>query len=294
MRTARRRPSGRHRSPDRLSVPSHAPALVLAVPGAACEASDDISTKIVTFASGSCPGVVVRAGYLEGVQATLAAVLAALRAGGDAGPAAVVVPMLTGPNPRAEAALAKAVAEAGVPVIITGLLGPHPLLGEALHARLAEAGLARAGRMREISIAAAAAGGVIVAAANGGRATGGGTGPGVPVGVQEAGIVAVLLAARLAAHVLPCSLGHAAGLRETAARLRDAGAANLALAPCVIGPETTAGELAAAVAETGARCAQPLGAHPAIGQLVAIRYGAALRDPRIAGAPGASGAPGLT
>jgi hypothetical protein len=287
MRTARRRPSGRHRSPDRLSVPSNAPALVLAVPGAACDASDDISTKIVTFASGSCPGVMVRAGYLEGSEANLAAVLGALRVAGGAVPAAVVVPMLTGPHPRAEAALAKAVAEAGVPVILTGPLGPHPLLGEALHTRLAEAGLARAGRMREISIAAAAAAeGVIVAAASGGsgdvRATG------APAGVQEAGIVAVLLAARLAAPVVPAALGNAASLREAAARLRDARASNLALAPCAIGPETTARELAAAVAETGARCTHPLGAHPAIGQLVAIRYGAALQDPRIAGAAGVS------
>jgi hypothetical protein len=295
MRTARRRPSGRHRSPDRLSVPSYAPALVLAVPGAACDASDDISTKIATFANGSCPGAVVRAGYLEGAKANLAAVLGALRAGGGAVPAAVVVPMLTGPNPRAEAALSKAIAEAGVPVVLTGPLGPHPLLGEALHARLAEAGLTRAGRMREISIAAAAAAeGVIVAAASGGPASGGSNGTGVPIGVQEAGIVAVLLAARLAAPVVPASLGHAASMREAAARLRAARAAKLALAPCVIGPETTTEELAAAVAETGARCAQPLGAHPAIGQLVAIRYGAALQDPRIAGTTGTTGAPSLT
>lgn len=292
MRTARRRPSGRHRSPDRLSVPSYAPALVLAVPGAACDASDDISTKIVTFASGSCPGVVVRAGYLEGTEANLTTVLGALRVGSEAVPAAVVVPMLTGPHPWAEAALAKAVAEAGVPIVLTGPLGPHPLLGEALHTRLAEVGLARAGRMREISIAAAAAAeGVIVAAASGGTGASGVTDAGVPVGVQEAGIVAVLLAARLAAPVVPAALGHAASLREAAARLRDARARNLALAPCVIGPETTNEELAAAVAETGARCAPPLGAHPAIGQLVAIRYGAALQDPRIAGT---AGAPGLT
>jgi sirohydrochlorin ferrochelatase len=246
---------------------------VAQIPGAACEASDEISTRIAAHASGSCPGVVVRAGYLEGGHASLAAVLAGLRAGG-ALPAAVVVPVLAAPHPAADAALAKAVAEAGVPVIVTGPLGPHPLLGEVLHARLAEAGLARAGRMREISIAVAAEG-VIVAAAGGG--------PGVAApGMQEAGIVAVLLAARLAAPVVPASLGDIASLREAAARLRDARATNLALAPCIIGPESTPGELAAAAAQTGSRRAQPLGAHPAIGQLVAIRYGVALEDPRIA------------
>ncbi len=270
MRTARRRPAGRHRSPDRLSVPSSAPALVLAVPGAACAASDDVAAKIAAFASGSCPGVMVRAGYLAGREANLTAVLGGLRSGGEGAPAAVVVPMLTGPHPGAEAALAEAVAEAGVQVILTGPLGPHPLLGEVLHARLAEAGLARPGRIRQMSIAEAAEAVVVGVAGAAGA-----------VAVQEAGIVAVLLASRLAVPVVPASLGHIASLREAVVRLRDARATQLALAPCVIGPETTHDELAAAVAETGARCAQPLGAHPALGQLVAIRYGAALQDPRI-------------
>lgn len=270
MRTARRRPSGRHRSPDRLSVPSTAPALVLAVPGAACQASDDLAAKIAASASGSCPGVAVRAGYLEGTQGHLAAVLRALRSGGGV-PTAVVVPMLTGPHPGAEAALGHAVAEAGVPVILTGPLGPHPLLGEVLHARLAEAGLARAGRMRHMSIVDVAEGVVVGVAGAAG-----------PVAVQEAGIVSVLLASRLAIPVVPASLGHVASVREAAARLRDARATRLALAPCVIGPEVTHDELAAAAAETGARCAQPLGAHHALGQLVAMRYGVALQDPRIA------------
>ncbi len=270
MRTARSRPSGRHRSPDRLSVPSNAPALVLAVPGAACQASDDVSTQIAAFASGSCPGVAVRAGYLEGTHAHLVSVLGALRPGGVV-PAAVVVPILTGPHPGAEAALGKAVAEAGVPVIVTGPLGPHPLLGEVLHARLAEAGLARAERMRHISIVDAAEGVVVGVAGAAGA-----------VALQEAGIVAVLLASRLAIPVVPASLGHAASMREAVARLREARATRLALAPCVIGPETNFEELMAASAQTGARCAQPLGAHPALGQLVAIRYGTALQDPRIA------------
>ena len=44
MRTTRTRPPGRHRSPDRLSVPPDAPALVLAVPGAVTESSIEIAT----------------------------------------------------------------------------------------------------------------------------------------------------------------------------------------------------------------------------------------------------------
>jgi sirohydrochlorin ferrochelatase len=269
LRTARRRPSGRHRSPDRLSVPPNAPALVLAVPGLACQESDDVSAEIAASASASCPGVEVRVGYLEGDKANLSAVLAALRPGSDATPMAVVVPMMVSPDPRAGAALAKAVAEAGVAVLLTGHLGPHPLLAEALHARLAEAGLARAGRIGQISIVSTA-GGVLLAATGGAEA------------LQEAGIVAVLLASRLAVPVVPALLRDVASLTEAATRLRETRATSLAFAPCVIGPEAAPAELAAAAARTGALPAPLLGAHPAIGQLVAIRYGAALQDPRIA------------
>lgn len=250
-------------------MPPNAPALVLAFPGAASAASDDVSAAIAAYASASCPGVAVRVGYLQGRKAHLSAVLAAVgRAGGQA-PSAVVVPMLTGPVPMATAALAKVVAEAGVTVIVTSYLGPHPLLAEALHARLAEAGLARAGRIRQISIVTAAEG-VVMAVA------------GEAAALQEAGIIAVLLAARLAVPVVPASLGDPVSLAEAVARLADARATRIALAPCVIGPETSPGELAAATSAAGAPHAPPLGAHPAVGQLVAIRYGAALQDPRIA------------
>src|SRR5215467_4298151 len=56
----------------------------------------------------------------------------------------------------------------------------------------------------------------------------------------------------------------------------------VALAPCMVGPELTSGTLEAIAALTGCDCAPPLGSHPAVGKLVAIRYGAALADPQIA------------
>ena len=59
-------------------------------------------------------------------------------------------------------------------------------------------------------------------------------------------------------------------------RLREMGASRVAIAPCVIGPETDPREIDAVSAATGALAAPPLGAHPAIGQLVAMRYGNAL------------------
>ncbi len=242
---------------------------MLAVPGAACEASEGVTAEIAAVAVRSCPGVLVCVGYLAGERDHLAAVLAGLRRSGQVNShAAVVVPLLTGPNPTADAALAEAVADAGTRTIRTGHLGPHPLVSEALHSRLAEAGLARAARIRQISIVSAAEGILMVAA--GGAAC-----------VAEAGMVAVLLAARLAVPVMPAALGDAASMTEAVARLREARATRLALAPCIIGPEIDSGELAAAAAATGAPSAQPLGGHPALGQLVAMRYGAALQDPRI-------------
>ena len=59
-------------------------------------------------------------------------------------------------------------------------------------------------------------------------------------------------------------------------RLREAGATHLAIAPCVIGPETDPAEFTALSAALNAPCAAPLGGHPAIAQLVAVRYGEAL------------------
>ena len=50
----------------------------------------------------------------------------------------------------------------------------------------------------------------------------------------------------------------------------------------MVGPELTSGTLEAIAALTSIDCAPPLGSHPAVGQLVAIRYGAALADPKVA------------
>ena len=44
--------------------------------------------------------------------------------------------------------------------------------------------------------------------------------------------------------------------------------------------------MAAISAETGLECSPTLGGYPTIGQLVAIRYGAALEDPKLADVSG--------
>jgi sirohydrochlorin ferrochelatase len=252
-------------------LPTDAPPLVLAVGGFACQASDDIAAEIVSAVEASCPNATIRVGYLDGSVRTLTEMLTvAAQDGTRPTLPSIVVPLLTGPHPRFDAALASAVAAATVPVIVTAPLGPHPLIAEALHTRLADAGLARAARARGLSIANAA-NGVIVLADRGREAA------------QAAGVIAVLLASRLAIPAAPASLGDQASIDAAIASLHAAGASRLAIGPCVIGPENDPDELAAVCAATGAQRAQALSAHPAISQLVAMRYGAALADRRLAG-----------
>jgi hypothetical protein len=261
-RTGRTRRSGRHRSPHRLTLPSDAPTLLLAVPGSACAASDAVSEEIAVAARLSCQGADVQVAYLEGTERRLDETLAAL-ADGPWPALAVVVPLLAGPHPWADAGLQLAVGGVDGQIVVAEHLGPHPLLAEALHSRLAEVGLARESRARGLSISTVA-NGVLVLADRGDDA------------VRAAGVAAVLLAGRLAAPAVHASIDDPQGIASAVGRLHDMGASRVAIAPCVIGPETDPRELEAVGAATGALSAPPLGAHPAIGQLVAMRYGNAL------------------
>lgn len=269
VRTSRYRRIGRHSSPHQLSLPSDSPALVIAVPGSARPESDEIAVTVADMAAASCHGAEIRIGYLRGSQDHLEDVLAGLPSRGGT-LAGVVVPLYAFPNPEADRAIADAVAAAEAQLLIADHLGPHPLLAEALHTRLADVGLARASRVGRISIVTEqAADGVIVGAVGGEEA------------VQAAEVVAVLLASRLTTPVAAASLNDPGSIKDAAAQLRRA-VPRVALAPCMVGPELTAGTLEAIAALTSTDCAAPLGGHPAVGQLVAIRYGAALAAPGVA------------
>jgi sirohydrochlorin ferrochelatase len=235
---------------------------VLAVPGSAGPASDAIGEEVAAAAGLSCQGADVQAAYLEGTEQRLDEKLAAL-AEGPWPAVAVVVPLLAGPHPRSDLALQRAVAGGDGQIIVAEHLGPHPLLAEALHTRLAEAGLARESRARGLSISTVA-NGVLVLADRGDDA------------VRAAGVAAVLLAGRLAAPAVHASIDDPQGIASAAERLHAMGASRVAIAPCVIGPEADPREIDAISAAIGAPAAPPLGAHPAIGQLVAMRYGNAL------------------
>jgi len=262
-RTGRSRP-GRHRSPHRLSVASDAPALIIAAPGSAAGQDLTVIEEIAAVAESSCPGVEIRVGFVEGDAHGLAENLTFdTPPTGERPLNGVLVPLLAGPHPVLDMTFGRAVDGTSGDVMLGAHLGPHPLIAEALHARLAEAGLARETRSRGLSISSSNYG-VLVLADRGEES------------VQAAGVAAVLLASRLTLPTAHASIDDPAGIDAALARLREAGAARPIIAPCVIGPETPQRDLDTVSNAIGAPCAAPLGGHPAIGQLVAIRYGAAL------------------
>nr|WSZ94660.1 hypothetical protein OH820_02470 [Streptomyces sp. NBC_00857] len=282
VRMPRPRQSGRHRRPEPVAAPEGAPALVLAVPGTPSAAVRRLVEETVSIARSELPGLNAGIGFLDGdddeyptLQSLLAGVVAlrteryelAKAAGREVsepeGPAAVVVPLLAGPDSDLITRIGEAVAESGADAELTDVLGPHPLLAEGLHVRLSEAGLARADRARLFTVATAADG-IILATVGGEEA------------VQAAGITGMLLAARLAVPVMAAALDQQGSVAAIAEQLRGSGSTQLALAPYLVGPELPEGLLESALKEADCAAAEPLGAYPAIGKLVLSKYTTAL------------------
>ncbi|WP_079127202.1 sirohydrochlorin chelatase [Streptomyces sp. TP-A0874] len=299
VRMPRPRKSGRHRKPEPLAAPEGAPALVLAVPGEPSAATRSLAEEVTSIARSELPGLNAVVGYIEGddtefpsltavltqiaaeraERAALAAMLpnadessdgapegdaTAQREGrpagpGPEGPAAVVVPLLAGPESALMRRIRQAVMDSRVSAELTDVLGPHPLLAEAVHVRLSEAGLARADRARLFTVATAADG--IVLATVGGEEA-----------VQAAGITGMLLAARLAVPVLAAALDMDGSIQQAADQLRGSGSTQLALAPYLIGPEIAEGLLKEAAAGVECASSEALGAYPAIGRLALSQY----------------------
>ncbi|MCB5906263.1 hypothetical protein LIU39_02280 [Streptomyces sp. SF28] len=270
----RPRQSGRHRKPEPLAAPEGAPVLVLAVPGTPSSAARSLADEVSSIARSELPGLDARIGYVDGGDAEFPALEAVLaqagaehtaRAGAadQAGPAAVVVPLLAGPDSSLLRRIRQAIMNSGSGAELTDVLGPHPLLAEALHVRLSEAGLARADRARLFTVATAADG-IILATVGGEEA------------VQAAGITGMLLSARLAVPVLAAALDEDGAISRTAEQLRGSGSRQLALAPYLIGPEISDGLLGAAAAEADCASAEALGAYGAVGRLVLSNYAAAV------------------
>ncbi|SFD07123.1 sirohydrochlorin chelatase [Streptomyces aidingensis] len=269
VRMPRPRQPGRHRRPEPVTAPEGAPALVLAVPGPPSAESRSLAEEVLSIARAELPGLNARVGFAEGgddefppLQEVLARLAAPRDKAADELPA-VVVPLLTGPDSAQLRLIRQAVLNSGSGAELTDVLGPHPLLAEAVHVRLSEAGLARADRARLFTVTTAADG--IILATLGGEDA-----------VQATGITGMLLSARLAVPVLAAALDGAGSVADTAQRLLAAGSRQLALAPCLIGPEIPDGLLAAAAEEAGCPAAEPLGAYPAVGKLLVAAYSAKL------------------
>ncbi len=251
-----------------------------------------LADELVSIARSELPGLDAAVAFLDGHDAEYASLPAVLQeaqalrveryelaqaAGREVaapeGPAAVVVPLLVGPEHAVMDRIRQAVADSGVPAEVTDMLGPHPLLAEAVHVRLSEAGLARADRARLFTVATAADG--IVLATVGGQEA-----------VQAAGITGMLLAARLAVPVMAAALDEDGSVTAVAEQLRGAGSAQLALAPYLVGPEAPAALLDDAAKAADCPVAEPLGAYPAVGKLVLSQYMTLLGlSPQQAGAP---------
>ncbi|MBT2387797.1 sirohydrochlorin chelatase [Streptomyces sp. ISL-11] len=301
VRMPRPRQPGRHRRPEPAAAPVGAPPLVLAVPGTPDPATRLLAEEILSIARSELPGLDARIGYvdadgdsvgypsLESVLAHAAAQRAVGASGEPTGeaedeaaeswdrwPTAITVPLLAGPDNALMRRIRQSVMNSGSVTELTDTLGPHPLLAEALHVRLSEAGLARADRARLFTVATAADG-IILATVGGEEA------------VQAAGITGMLLSARLAVPVLAAALDEEGGIARAADQLRSSGSRNLALAPCLVGPEVSEGLAAAAAREVSCAAAEPLGAYPAIGKLALAKYAGVLgitTQPSLQGAPG--------
>ncbi|MFI0355506.1 sirohydrochlorin chelatase [Actinomadura sp. 9N407] len=253
---------GRHRGDESFLLPHGSPVLVLAVPGTVRDAGG-VPEELARLIELEHTGQPTLVGYLEGDEGNLGAVLAALEQQRPDEPGAVVVPLVTGPDPETEGAIGKSVADAPIRAVAAEPLGPHPLIAEALHDRLADAGLARADRIRMMTMVTAA-GGVIVVT------------PGDAFAVRQAEVSSVLLASRLASPVFTARVDDHASVQAAAAQLRGSGVARLAVAPQLIGFEPGARQIAAAAAAAGAEHSAPLGAHNALARLASLRYVEAL------------------
>jgi sirohydrochlorin ferrochelatase len=259
-RRRRTRPGGRHRGADSFAVPSDAPPLVLAVPGPGPSGK---AREFAALTEAAHPGLRVRLAHLD----ELTAVLTDVTAGAAADEvAAVLGPLTTGPIPAFDTAVRAAAGVVRAVIAPAEPLGPHPLIAQALHARLAEAGLARADRIRLLTMHTTTDG-VVVCVVGGAAA------------VRDAEVTCVLLASRLAVPVVPVAVDGEEGpaaVGMAVDRLRAAGAGQVAVSPAVIGPELPGIALSEAAAEFKAELAAPLGTHPALIQLVAERYADAL------------------
>jgi sirohydrochlorin ferrochelatase len=200
----------------------------------------------------SRPGLRVELGHIELNEPALPATLAALPAGSRA----VLVPLLFGRGHHVKHDIPRALAGAAqLRAAVAEPLGPHPLLAAALRDRLLEAGWAGSEHPGHAS--------AVVLATAGSRDA---------ESAEGAGRTAAQLRELLGGGV-PVMPAYASAARPTVAEavraLRTAGHGRIALASCFTAPGHFAARCAA---EAPWIASAPIGAHPALAQLVLHRF----------------------
>jgi hypothetical protein len=248
--------------------------LVVAVAGNS--GSPDVAAEVTSIVRVNNPSVDVRLARVGAGPEDPSSLQAVLTQAAENRPAdqpvAIVVPLLALPFPAVTDAIRYDITQSAVNALIAEPFNVSLTFAEALHIRLADARLARADRVRMFSIPTAADG-IIVATAGGSQAA------------AAATPTSVLLAARLALPVFAAALDGSPSIAEAAAQLRQMGVMRIAIAPCIIGPESRPGELESACAAIGADSAAPLGAHDSVAKLVTLAYGQILEQIEESSAP---------
>lgn len=208
-------------------------------------------SQIIDAVRSTAPDLDIRLAFVELVEPDVATALRAIPP--DRG--VILVPLLLSSGYHDQVDIPAAVAAARPDTVRTAVLGPDPLLATALADRLAEAG--------------GGADAVVLAAA----------GSGDPAAVASVVTQTELLAAELATRrgrpvPVTAAYGSAAApdVRTAVAAARSAGAGRVAVATYLLAPGFFADRLGAAGADL---VAAPLGAHPAVVELVLRRFAAA-------------------
>lgn len=231
-----------------------APVLVAVAHGSRDPLALRTVTALLESVRASRPGLRVELGHIELNEPALPDTLASLPAGSRA----VLVPLLFGRGHHVKHDIPLALA--GAPQLCASVgqpLGPHPLLAAALHERLLEAGWTDADPGKS----------AVVLASAGSRD---------PESAAGAARTAALLRERLGGRV-PVVPAYASASRptvdEAATALRADGYSRIAVASCFTAP----GHFAALCADRAPWIASaPVGAHPALAQLVLHRFDEAL------------------
>ncbi|QKW10717.1 sirohydrochlorin chelatase [Streptomyces sp. NA04227] len=200
------------------------------------------------------PGLDVRLGHIELNAPLLTDTLAEL----EHGPA-VLVPLLLGRGYHIKQDIPSVTAGAGpLDTRVAPPLGPHRLLVDALHARLVEAGWPT-----RMTAADRRSAGIVLAAA----------GSRDPDSARDTQQTAARLADRLGVPVLPGYATSEPSVPAAVRALQERGRHRIAVASYFTAPGRFSGQCAEASPWIAA---EPLGAHPALAELVLRRYEHAL------------------